>query len=99
MGDEPFAILLADDMIRNDGAGALAQMIEVHRQTGASVIGVEEVPEALTSSYGIVGARENAAGLHGDRDHRRKTPARGGAVPARRDRPLRTGSLHLCLPA
>jgi UTP--glucose-1-phosphate uridylyltransferase len=63
VGDEPFAILLADDIIRNDGAGALAQMTEVHRQTGASVIGVEEVPEALTSSYGIVGTRDNGQGF------------------------------------
>jgi len=62
VGDEPFAILLADDMIRNDGDGALGQMVEVYRQTGASVIGVEEVAEALTSSYGIVGVRENAQG-------------------------------------
>jgi UTP--glucose-1-phosphate uridylyltransferase len=63
VGDEPFAILLADDMIRNDGPGALTQMTEVYQQTGASVIGVEEVPEQLTSSYGIVGARQNEQGL------------------------------------
>jgi UTP--glucose-1-phosphate uridylyltransferase len=63
VGDEPFAILLADDMIRNEGPGALAQMTGIYQQTGASVIGVEEVPEQLTSSYGIVGARENAQGL------------------------------------
>ncbi len=62
VGDEPFAILLADDMIRNDGPGALAQKMEVYRQTGASVIGVEEVPAERTSSYGIVGVRENAQG-------------------------------------
>ena len=62
VGDEPFAILLADDMIRNDGPGALAQMTEVHRQTGASVIGVEEIPAHRTSSYGIVGVREDESG-------------------------------------
>jgi len=62
VGDEPFAILLADDMIRNDGPGALAQMMDVYRETGASVIGVEEVPLAMTSSYGIVGVRENPLG-------------------------------------
>ncbi len=62
VGDEPFAVLLADDMIRNDGMGALAQMAEVHRRTGASVIGVEEVPEARTSSYGIVGTRRDDQG-------------------------------------
>jgi UTP--glucose-1-phosphate uridylyltransferase len=62
VGDEPFAVLLADDMIRNDGPGALAQMTEVYRQTGASVIGVKEVPVEWTSSYGIVGVRENRQG-------------------------------------
>jgi UTP--glucose-1-phosphate uridylyltransferase len=62
VGDEPFAILLADDMIRNDGPGALSQMTEVYRRTGASVIGVEEVPREWTSSYGIVGVREDAQG-------------------------------------
>jgi len=62
VGDEPFAILLADDMIRNDGPGALAQMVDVYNETGASVIGVEEVPRALTSSYGIVATREDGQG-------------------------------------
>jgi UTP--glucose-1-phosphate uridylyltransferase len=57
VGDEPFAVLLADDMIRNQGPGALAQMIEIHNQTGASVVGVEEIPLELTSSYGVVGFR------------------------------------------
>jgi UTP--glucose-1-phosphate uridylyltransferase len=63
VGEEPFAILLADDMIRNEGKGALSQMVDVFQQTGASVIGVEEVPQARTSSYGIVGVRENEEGL------------------------------------
>jgi UTP--glucose-1-phosphate uridylyltransferase len=62
IGDEPFAILLADDMIRNDGPGALAQMTAIYERTGASVIGVEEVPPEWTSRYGIVGVRQNAAG-------------------------------------
>ena len=61
VGDEPFAILLADDMIRSQGRGALAQMVDVHDQTGASIIGVEEVPQEMTSSYGIVGL--NHSGL------------------------------------
>jgi len=63
VGDEPFAILLADDMIRNDGPGALAQMVEVHHQTGSSVIGVEKIPPELTRSYGVVGVRENEQGF------------------------------------
>ena len=62
IGDEPFAILLADDMVKNEGRGALSQMISVHEQTGASVIGVEEVPPEKTRSYGIVGVEEDAEG-------------------------------------
>ena len=62
VGDEPFAVLLADDMVKNDGPGALAQMVEVHERTGASVIGVEDVPLKKTASYGIVGVEEDAEG-------------------------------------
>jgi len=62
VGDEPFAILLADDMIRSQGRGALAQMVDVHNQTGASVIGVEEIPREMTRSYGIVGVDHSAGG-------------------------------------
>lgn len=64
VGDEPFAILLADDMVKNEGRGALTQMVDLYEKTGASVIGVEEVPLEKTSSYGIVGIRENEAGHH-----------------------------------
>ena len=61
--DEPFAILLADDMIRSQGRGALAQMLDVHDQTGASVIGVEEIAEKMTRSYGIVGVNQSEDGF------------------------------------
>jgi len=64
VGDEPFAILLADDMIRNDGPGALAQMVEAYRQNGSSVIGVEEIPDEMTSSYGIVGVDQQPGEPH-----------------------------------
>ena len=63
VGDEPFAVLLADDMVKNEGPGALAQMTAVHEQTGASVIGVEEVPPHKTKSYGIVGVQQNEQGF------------------------------------
>ncbi len=59
VGDEPFAILLADDLIRSKGRGALAQMVNVHDQTGASVIGVEEIPQEMTRSYGVVGVNHS----------------------------------------
>lgn len=62
VGDEPFAIILADDMVLNRGPGALAQMVELHNRTGASVLGVEEIPPELTRSYGVVGVNVNADG-------------------------------------
>ncbi|WP_093534398.1 UTP--glucose-1-phosphate uridylyltransferase GalU [Stenotrophomonas rhizophila] len=54
VGDEPFAVLLPDDLIWNRGDGALKQMADLSQATGASVIAVEDVPHENTASYGIV---------------------------------------------
>ncbi|MDH4273400.1 MAG: UTP--glucose-1-phosphate uridylyltransferase GalU [Gammaproteobacteria bacterium] len=54
VGDEPFAVILADDLIDGSGKGALAQMIDVQRERGYSVIGVEPVEPKDTDKYGIV---------------------------------------------
>jgi len=51
---DAFGVILPDDLIANDGLGALAQMAEIFRQTGHSVIAVEEVPRDQTDRYGIV---------------------------------------------
>lgn len=53
VGDEPFAVLLADDLI-DASPSALKQMNEIAKQHKASVIGVEEVPRSQTEQYGIV---------------------------------------------
>lgn len=63
VGNEPFAVLLADDMVLNRGPGALAQMVALHGRTGASVLGVERIAPELTRSYGVVGVREDEQGL------------------------------------
>lgn len=54
VGDEPFAILLADDLIANATKGVCEQMAELHERTGASILSVEEVPPNETHKYGIV---------------------------------------------
>ncbi|KIP80026.1 UTP--glucose-1-phosphate uridylyltransferase GalU [Stenotrophomonas sp. CFBP8980] len=64
IGDEPFAVLLPDDLIYNRGDGALKQMADLNASTGASVIAVEDVPHEQTASYGIV-ATETFDGSHG----------------------------------
>ena len=53
VGDEPFAVLLADDMMTGERA-VLAQMADVYNRTGASVLAVQEVPQDQTGRYGIV---------------------------------------------
>lgn len=57
IGDEPFAVILADDLI-DATPGSLAQMAGIYQQHGASVIATEQVAPSETSSYGIVDARE-----------------------------------------
>jgi UTP--glucose-1-phosphate uridylyltransferase len=54
VGDEPFFVLLADDLISNEGKGAVAQMADVYQRFGCSVLAVQEVPREETKQYGIV---------------------------------------------
>lgn len=57
VGDEPFGVVLPDDLIWNKGKGALGQMAELAQSQGAGgVIAVEEVPHNDTDKYGIVDA-------------------------------------------
>lgn len=55
VADEPFAVILADDLIKGDGGiGAIEQMVKIYERYQCSVILVEEVPHDETSKYGIV---------------------------------------------
>ena len=56
VGDEPFGVVLPDDLIWNQGKGALRQMAELAQSQNAGVIAVEEVPPSDTDKYGIVDA-------------------------------------------
>jgi len=56
VGDEPFGVVLPDDLIWNKGPGALRQMAELAERENAGVIAVEEVPHSDTDKYGIVDA-------------------------------------------
>jgi UTP--glucose-1-phosphate uridylyltransferase len=60
VADEPFAVILADDLIRGDGGvGAIEQMAQIYERYQCSVILVEEVPQEETSKYGIVEVTED----------------------------------------
>jgi UTP--glucose-1-phosphate uridylyltransferase len=54
IGDEPFAVLLPDDLIWSRGDGALKQMADHAQATGGSAVAVQDVPREQTGSYGIV---------------------------------------------
>lgn len=54
VGNEPFAVLLADDLIDGTGSSCLKQMVEVFEERECSVIAVEEVDASETDKYGIV---------------------------------------------
>jgi UTP--glucose-1-phosphate uridylyltransferase len=66
VGDEPFAVLLADDLI-DAQPPVTAQMAERYAQTGCSILGVMEVPREQTASYGIVSSDQPGAELSGVR--------------------------------
>lgn len=54
IGDEPFAVLLGDDIVVNESNPALKQLIDAYDQTEASVVGVQKVDHKLVNKYGIV---------------------------------------------
>ena len=57
VGNEPFGVILPDDLIWNSGASALRQMAELAAFENSGVIAVEEVPHEQTNKYGIVDAQ------------------------------------------
>lgn len=68
IGDEPFAVILPDDLVVGDKP-CIGEMIEVYEKTGKSVILTEEVPADKISSYGVVdpvdGSEEKSFALKG----------------------------------
>ncbi len=62
VGDEPFAILLGDDLIDNDETPGVGQLVQVHDRTGAGAIAIMEVPAGKEHMYGIVAGERDATG-------------------------------------
>ncbi len=62
VGNEPFSVILADDLI-DGNPPAMQQMVDVFKQTGSSILGVEDVLPEETGSYGIVDADVVSEGL------------------------------------
>ncbi|MCX7084813.1 MAG: UTP--glucose-1-phosphate uridylyltransferase GalU [Methylococcales bacterium] len=60
IGDEPFAVILPDDMVEDGDRGCMSQMVELFAEKQTSILGVERVNPADTGSYGIVKTPETS---------------------------------------
>jgi len=57
IGDESFAVVLADDLCHNESQGVLGQMVEVYEKYQCSVVAIEEVPMIETQKYGVIAGK------------------------------------------
>jgi UTP--glucose-1-phosphate uridylyltransferase len=73
VGPEPFAVILADDVI-DARPPALRQMIDVFEEVDGPVLAIEEVPQENVSAYGIIDAEEIRPGVYRIRDMVEKPP-------------------------
>ncbi|MGE4419705.1 MAG: UTP--glucose-1-phosphate uridylyltransferase GalU [Sulfurimonas sp.] len=54
IGDEPFAVILADDLCDNNADSVLAQMVKLYEKYRCSIVAVEEIPPQDSNKYGVV---------------------------------------------
>ena len=74
IGDEPFAVVLADDLCIADGDGVLMQMVKLFRQFRCSIVAVEEVPDDHIHQYGVVAGEPLKDGVYRITDMIEKPP-------------------------
>ena len=60
VGDEPFAVILADDLIEDAERGCISQMVTLYNQEQSSILGVERVDPSETDKYGVVKTAETS---------------------------------------
>jgi len=54
IGNEPFAVILADDLCTNGNASVLSQMVQVFKKYQCSVVAIEKIPLDQTNKYGVI---------------------------------------------
>lgn len=64
IGNEPFGVLLSDDLCLNEGPGVLAQMVELYKQFRCSIVAVQEVPMSEVHKYGVISGEALKEGLY-----------------------------------
>ena len=63
IGDQPFAVVLADDLCDAPNQGVLAQMVELYKKYHCSIVAIEEVPKDETYKYGVIDGNEIEPGI------------------------------------
>ena len=63
IGNEPFAVLLGDDIVESE-IPCIKQLMNVYEKTGSSIVGVQQVPYSETSRYGIINPLEKLGNMY-----------------------------------
>jgi UTP--glucose-1-phosphate uridylyltransferase len=63
IGDQPFAVVLADDLCHSPEQGVLSQMVELYKKHQCSIVAIEEVSKVETDKYGVIAGEEIEPGL------------------------------------
>ncbi|QMU61431.1 MAG: UTP--glucose-1-phosphate uridylyltransferase GalU [Gammaproteobacteria bacterium] len=58
VGDEPFAVVLADDLIDDGGSGCLSQMLDVYEKERCGVVGAQVVAKEDVKNYGVISGQQ-----------------------------------------
>ncbi|MDD4950717.1 UTP--glucose-1-phosphate uridylyltransferase GalU [Sulfuricurvum sp.] len=64
IGNEPFAVILADDLCDGGDIGVLSQMVALYAKFKCSIVAIEEIDPSQTSRYGIIAGEEIAEGVY-----------------------------------
>ncbi|MDT8337773.1 MAG: UTP--glucose-1-phosphate uridylyltransferase GalU [Sulfurimonas sp.] len=63
IGDEPFAVVLADDLCDNEADSVLTQMVKLYEKYRCSIVAVEEIPLQDSNKYGVIAGEEEEEGV------------------------------------
>ncbi|MDD3769171.1 MAG: UTP--glucose-1-phosphate uridylyltransferase GalU [Sulfuricurvum sp.] len=64
IGENPFAVILADDLCMNESQGVLSQMLELYTRYRCSIVAIEEIDPSQTDKYGIIAGEEISDGIY-----------------------------------
>lgn len=64
IGNQPFAVILADDLCVNDDNGVLSQMVALYEQYQCSIVAIEEIDPMHTDKYGVIAGEEIEKGIY-----------------------------------